>query len=230
MTFKAFISYSHTSGAKTAAAMQLALHRFAKPWYRMRALRVFRDETNLSANPALWPSIQQALGESEFFLLVASPEAAQSHWVRQEIDWWLANRTIDRLLVMVVGGEVFWNDSSADFDLPATTALPDDLCRKFSSEPLYVDLRWAKTDEDLSLRNSRFRQAVLDIATPLHGVAKDELDGEDVRQYQRTRRIAWSAGVRPSPLLAKVCTLSMIMTWGSSLLTCSSESSRSFVE
>jgi len=36
-----------------ALAMQQALHRFAKPWYWMRALRVFRDQTNLSANPGL---------------------------------------------------------------------------------------------------------------------------------------------------------------------------------
>ena len=194
MIFKAFMSYSHTSGAKTAAALQQALHRFAKPWYRMRALRVFRDQTNLSASPGLWPSIQEALGESEFFLLVASPEAAQSHWVRQEIDWWLANRQTARLLIIIVGGDVLWDDSLVDFSWPTTTALPDNLRGKFASEPLYVDLRWAKKDEDLSLRNSRFRQAVLDIATPLRGVAKDELDGEDVRQYRRTRRIAWNAG------------------------------------
>jgi len=190
MIFKAFISYSHASGAKAAAAMQHALHRFAKPWYRMRALRVFRDETNLSANPALWPSIEQALAQSEFFLLVASAEAAQSHWVRQEVDWWLTNRPTERLLILIVGGDVRWSDASADFDWHTTTALPDNLRGKFANEPLYVDLRWARTDEDLSIRNTRFRRAVLDIATPLHGVAKDDLDGEDVRQYHRTRRIA----------------------------------------
>ena len=43
-----------------------------------------------------------------------------------------------------------------------------------------MDLSWAKTEDDLSLRHSQFRGAVLDIAAPLHGRAKDELGGDDV--------------------------------------------------
>jgi len=30
-------------------------------------MRVFLDKTSLSANPALWPTIERALGQSEFF-------------------------------------------------------------------------------------------------------------------------------------------------------------------
>ncbi len=195
MLFKAFISYSHAATDRLASALQLALHRFAKPWYRLRALRVFRDETNLSANPALWPAIELALGESEFFLLLASPEATRSHWVKQEIDWWLAHRSADHLLILIADGEVRWDDTAGDFDWRVTTALSNNLRGIFTNEPLYVDLRWATAETNLSLRNSRFREAVLAIATPLHGVAKDELDGEDVRQYHKTRRITWSAGI-----------------------------------
>lgn len=59
-------------------------------------MRVFRDETSLSANPALWSSIQTALAESEFFILLASPEAAASKWVGQEVE--------QRFLVCLVDG------------------------------------------------------------------------------------------------------------------------------
>jgi hypothetical protein len=52
------------------------LHRFAKPWYKLRALHVFRDQTNLAVNPALWTSIREALDQSLFFILFASPESA----------------------------------------------------------------------------------------------------------------------------------------------------------
>ena len=79
--FDAFISYSHAADGRLAPALQSGLHRFAKPWYRVRALRVFRDEASLSANPALWSSITQALDESEAFLLLASPDAKASEWV-----------------------------------------------------------------------------------------------------------------------------------------------------
>ena len=54
-TYKAFISYSHAEDSALAAAVHTALHRFARPWYRLRAMRVFRDKTSMSANPALWP-------------------------------------------------------------------------------------------------------------------------------------------------------------------------------
>jgi len=87
--YRAFISYSHAADGKLAPALQSALHRFAKPWYRLRAIRVFRDKTSLSLTPALWPSIEKALSDSEYFILMASPDAAASHWVQQEADYWL---------------------------------------------------------------------------------------------------------------------------------------------
>ena len=51
-----------------------------------------------------------------------------------------------------------------------------------------MDLRWARSAESLSVRHSQFRAAILDIAAPLHGRPKDELDGEDVRGHRRTKR------------------------------------------
>lgn len=61
--YDGFVSYSHAADAQLATELQRGLQRFAKPWYRMRALRVFRDEVSLSANPGLWSSIQQALDD-----------------------------------------------------------------------------------------------------------------------------------------------------------------------
>ena len=47
--YTAFISYSHAADGKLAPALQLALHRFARPWYRLRnsAARTYTgDEVN----------------------------------------------------------------------------------------------------------------------------------------------------------------------------------------
>ena len=79
--YDGFISYSHAADGRLAPGLQSALQRFATPWYRRRALRVFRDQTGLSANPHLWGSIETALAESRCFVLMASPEAARSEWV-----------------------------------------------------------------------------------------------------------------------------------------------------
>jgi hypothetical protein len=176
-----------------APALQRALHGFAKPWYRPRALSIFRDKTSLAANPALWPAIESALGKSLWFLYLASPRAAESPWVQKEIQWWLEHRSGDKMLVLLTEGELAWDGGAGDFDWGRTSAVPRSLGGRFKDEPLYVDLRWARGDETLSLRHSRFRAAILDIAAPLHGKPKEDLDGDDVRQHRRNKAWAWSA-------------------------------------
>lgn len=209
MPYKAFISYSHAADRKLASALQSALHRFAKPWYRLRSVRVFRDKTSLSANPALWPAIEKALSESEYFLLLASPEAASSKWVQQEVDHWRKNASPDKILFVLTDGEVVWDSTAGDFDWHQTTALPETLRGVFREEPLYVDFRWARDKAHLSLTHARFRDNIADLAASLHGVSKDEIAGEDVRQHRRTMRTM--LGV--ISLLIVLTTLSVIATY-----------------
>src|SRR6476469_5726793 len=64
--YEAFISYSHGATGEMARAMQRFLQSYAKPWWRRRSMDVFRDETDLSANPALWESIVAALSVSDW--------------------------------------------------------------------------------------------------------------------------------------------------------------------
>jgi len=142
--YQAFVSYSHDSDERLAAALQSSLSRFAKPWYRLRTMRIFRDKTSLSANPALWHSIEQALRESEYFLLLACPSSAKSRWVQQEIQWWLRNRSVENLLISLTDGAILWDVQARDFDWGKTTAIPSRLKDAFPAEPLYADFRAAK--------------------------------------------------------------------------------------
>jgi hypothetical protein len=91
------------------------------------------------------------------------------------------------------GWDLVWDEDAGDFDWPKTTALPEMLRGQIRDEPLYVDLRWARQLETLSLRDARLRAAVLDIVAPLLGRPKDELDGEDVREMRRNKSAAWFA-------------------------------------
>jgi WD40 repeat protein len=191
--YDAFISYSRALDGRLAPALQDALHRFTKPWYRLRALRVFRDDASLSANPGLWPSIEQALASSRYFILLASPEAARSRWVAREADYWGRHKPLTGFLLVLTDGELVWDEATRDFDWTRTTALPPSLKGIFDEEPRYIDLRWARNEEHLSLDDPRFRDGVADLSAPLHGQAKDELFGEDVRQHRRTVRLARSA-------------------------------------
>ena len=192
--YAAFISYSHAVDGKLAPALQRGLQRFAKRWYELQALNVFRDETSLSTNPHLWASIEAALAKSQYFLLLASPRAAQSEWVAREVAWWTANRPLDRLLLVLTQGRLDWDEGAGDFAWDAETPLPANLRGVFIDNPRHLDLRWAQNAAtDLSLQHNRFREAVADLAATLHGRPKEELIGEEVTQHRRVRRLARSA-------------------------------------
>lgn len=159
--------------------------------------------------PSVWDAIQEALADSEYFLLMASPEAANSPWVRKEVEWWLANRSADNLLILLTDGEIKWDQDTNDFDWLRTKALPPNLSERFSREPLWVDLRWARSDEKLTLRNADFRSAIVKIAATLRKEPPDALDSEDVRVYKRNRLAAYVA-VTLSLLLAVGATIEAI--------------------
>jgi hypothetical protein len=186
MSYKAFISYSHAADGQLAPTLQSALQRFAKPFYRLRAMRIFRDETSLHLTPKLWPMIQQALAESEQFVLMASPRAAESKWVQDEVNEWLTSRggSLDKFLMVLTDGEIVWDDGAKDFDWKRTTALPANLRGRFQVEPFYLDFRWARESAHLSLRNPQFLKSIGKLAAALRGEPLDMLVGEDVRQHR----------------------------------------------
>lgn len=194
--YDAFISYSHAADGQLAPALQIGLQRFAKRWTRRRALRVFRDDSGLSVSAALWPAIERALDDSSYFILLASPDAAQSEWVNKEISRWVELGREDRVLSVVTDGEWMWDGAEGDFNWSVSSAVPRALKSVFSQEPRHLDLRWARDDVPrgkLDLRNSDFRSAVADLAAPIHGRPKDELEGQDLREFKKAqwvRRLA----------------------------------------
>jgi hypothetical protein len=150
MRYDAFLSYSHVDVLK-AAAVHRALERFAKRWYQRRALTLFRDAQDLSASGALWLPIQSALEQARFLVLLCSPHSAASAWVAKEVDWWLANRPADRMLLVLCDGTASWNDSVSDFEWGTSNAVSPVLSGKYKQEPVWVDMGWGVTQEDLTL-------------------------------------------------------------------------------
>jgi hypothetical protein len=200
--FDAFVSYSHAADGRLAPALRQGLQRFAKPWYRRRAMRVFHDAANLSTNVDLWGTIRSQLLRSRAFILLASTEAAASPWVGREVETWLAANHWpgthlvhpDRpIAILLTDGEIAWDEAAHDFDWSRTTALPRQLSGAFPAEPLWLDLRWARTADHLTLRYPRFRDGVATLVAALRGKDKDELIGEEIRLWRRARRLAFSA-------------------------------------
>lgn len=209
MRYHAFISYSHAADGKLAPALERALKQIAKPIFKIRALNVFRDETDLSATPHLWGAIEEALSKSQYFILLASPIAAKSPWVQKEVNYWLNEKSVDTLLIGLTDGKIIWNDTSNDFDWNQTNGIPFSLKNKYQGEPLYSDFRKAKSSEDLSLNNPDFKMEAAKLAAEIHGKTPDDLIGEDVRLQKRAVRLKNLAILVLSFLLL----LSSLTTW-----------------
>ena len=189
--YDAFISYSHAKDKPVAAALQAVVQTLGKPWYRRRALRVFRDDTSLSATPGLWPSIEQALAQSRFLILLASPEAAASQWVGKEVAYWLEHKGSDTLLIALTDGDLSWDSVAGDFKSLSAPALPEVLKAGFAVEPKWVDLRDHRERPDP--RDGKFIEAGADFAAAIHGLPKEDLLSQELRQQRRALSLAWSA-------------------------------------
>jgi len=221
--YDAFLSYSHRADRLRAVAMQRLLQTLAKPFYLWKALHIFRDETSLAANPRLWPTIERALAESRYFILLANPESAASAWCGREVAWWLRHRSAETLLIVLTGGELVYDQEHGDFDWSRTTALPGAFKGQFAAEPFYRDLRWATRDEHVSVSEPRFRAAVLPIAAALHGREPEALDSEDLLQFRRARLFWRSAAAG----LAVLALTSVTMAWLAERKTREAERERS---
>ena len=203
LLYDAFISYSRHADSTIAKLIQSEVQRLGKPWYRRRSLRLFRDDTNLAANPSLWQSIELALDSSRFLIVLCSPQAAQSTWVKREIEYWLVNKSIEKILLVVTGGKATWC-SKVDGESGAHTksSFPDVLVDAFPNEPRFIDLRWA-ADRRIATSDPRFQDAIADLAAPLHDQPKDDLIGEDLRQHRKLVRLRNFA-------IAALCVLTLL--------------------
>jgi WD40 repeat protein len=185
--YTAFISYSHGADLGFAYALEGALLRFAPPPRGEPSLRLFRDASNLSATPGLWPTIQQALDGSEFLLLIASEGAASSKWCTDEVRHWRSRHDPARLLIALVSGVIEWDGQRSDFDFARSTALPPSIAGAFVSEPLYIDFRGI-APQNYDLNHPTFCDRIASIASTLRGVSKDDLFG-----FHVSRRLAAEA-------------------------------------
>lgn len=192
--YRAFVSYNHGADGGIALALANALTRFARPWYRMRAMRVFLDRNAMTARPALWPAIEEALADADWLVLLASPGSAASPWVARELAWWLANRPRSRLVIARTGGEIVWDRSTggSDFDWAASSALAPTLRGVYTEEPLWADLRDAAAARPMTVANPAFRDGFLTIAAELHGLSKDDL--WSIERAEQRKRVGAALG------------------------------------
>jgi hypothetical protein len=189
--YDAFISYSHAKDKPIAVALQRAVQALGKPWYQLRALRVFRDDTSPSATPRPRSTVSEAIAQSRYLILLASPESSASPQVNKEVAFWLERNSADRLLIGVTEGTPTWDNAAGDFVGGEGVLLPPALKGKFSAEPMWVDL--SANREGVGERDARFIELAADFAAVIRGMPKEDLVSQEVRQQRRALRLALGA-------------------------------------
>ncbi len=193
--YKAFLSYKHPQedfGRIFVARLESALKRYAKPLLRP-PMRVFRDEVNLRPGADLSSLIRRGLEQSEYLILLASPSAAQSRWVADELELWFdeLRRPPDKLVIVLVEGRIAVGrrDGHAVIDWERTNALPTALRQRLTGLPLWVDFSGFRSEAELNLDNADFKAGINRIVACLRNVDPETMLGEELAQHRRNVRI-----------------------------------------
>jgi tetratricopeptide (TPR) repeat protein len=133
-------------------------------------------------------------------ILFASPEGAASQWVNQEVAYWLEHKGSETLLIALTGGELVWSVGHGGFAWHEGLPLPPVLAGALSSEPKWVDLRAYRCGADV--RDARFIDHAADFAAAIHGIPKEDLLSQEVRQQRQSLALAWSASGTLAVLIA----------------------------
>jgi WD40 repeat protein len=225
--YDAFLSYSHESDRALATALARNLATFAKPWYRLRSISVFRDEASLPVTPALWPTIAASLDDAAFLIVLASRASAESPWVDKEICYWITRATctepaklhesqidqdrVERVMLLLTDGELAWNNEADDFDWSKTTAVSKSFRKIFSAMPLWLDLRSLLTPDSRSIdsTNTDYITSLAKILSPIRRQSVETLLATNDREHRKTIVLFRSLSVS----LAFVAGLSLWLAW-----------------
>ena len=139
--YTAFISYRHGGTDEFVARnLHTMLENYRVPGRiagkigRKRAGRIFRDVDELPSSSSLYNNIEEALGQSEFLIVICTPRLQESRWCMREIELFKKMRGSDHIIAVLAEGEP--QDS---FPYELTHRMENG--REVEVEPLAADVR-----------------------------------------------------------------------------------------
>ncbi|MDR2770698.1 MAG: TIR domain-containing protein [Clostridiales Family XIII bacterium] len=186
MRYDAFISYRH---GELDGLVAERLHRMLETYRIPRAIakrigkkkltRVFRDREELPTSSNLSDSINDALENSNFLLLICSRRTCESQWVMREVERFGELRGKDSIITLLIDGE-------PDESFPPGLREREVGGEKIFVEPLAADIRADTRAGSLKL----LKEEKLRLLAPVLGCAFD-----DLRRRHRRRKLRQTAAV-----------------------------------
>jgi tetratricopeptide (TPR) repeat protein len=205
----AFVSYSSHDRA-TAIWIQRALETYTVPSRFVgretpfgpapRKFRpIFRDRTELAADPDLAARIADALEKSAYLIVVCSPNAAKSHWVDAEITRFRNLHGASRILSVIL-------DDSTQHD--HESCFPPAL--RYRSNPADAASRAEPVAADLRPGGDGRRLVRLKLLAGMLGVGLDELVRRDIQRRNRQLIATTAASLVGLALTAALATAALV--------------------
>ena len=196
LRYFAFLSYSHKD-EELAEWLHEELEGFHVPpelagrltdngVIPKRLAPIFRDEHELAAASDLSVEIEQALGSSQYLIVLCSPEAAKSRWTNAEIELFKRTRPDGRVLAAIAGGEPFASEMPGR---EAEECFPPALRQKFDRRGRPTGKRAEPLAADLREQGDGRRLGMLRLVAGMLGVGLDDLVQRETTR--RHRRLAW---------------------------------------
>ena len=138
LSYKAYISYKHEDlDTKIATLIEKGLESYRIPYKTRKKTgvkkieKIFRDKEELPITNDLSGTISGALENSEYMIVICSPNTGLSNLVENEIKLFLQNHTQDKILAVLAEGEprevipqILNRDEISVFDFRSTDKFP----------------------------------------------------------------------------------------------------------
>lgn len=203
--YDAFISYRHKEMDSFAAEK---IHKLLEHYHipkriqqvsgKKKIERVFRDREELPTSSSLADNIKTALENSEYLIVVCSPDVIESQWVQQEIALFLETHGRDKILAVLIAGEP---DEAfpellriAKEEVVGDDGVKTVVCKMV--EPLAADIR-AESKKEME---KKLKKEILRLLAPLLACSYDDLRQRH-REY-RMQKMMTAAGTVCCLLLA----------------------------
>ena len=171
--YNAFISYNHNPrDRKIALLLQRKLESYKLPpeisgTYGSNGIkRVFLDTGELEVSGDLNTVITDALSNSDYLIVICSPESKSSIWVQREIEFFLQTHSKDRILTVITAGE--------PFDVLPDILLYEDKVDEKTGESTRVFLEPLSSDYRLPVHKAN-KQELPRLAAAIIGCRYDDL-------------------------------------------------------
>jgi eukaryotic-like serine/threonine-protein kinase len=206
MRYRAYLSYSHLDrkwagwlhrkleGYRPPGNVQLRNGDPSRSADAQRLSPIFRDRDELSSATNLSVAINDALLESEWLIVLCSPNAAASRWVNEEIRVFRSLGRADRILCLIIAGEPLSGGATECYPAALTDSGPGGE----RIEPVAADAR---------PHGDGRSDAALKVIAGMLGVGFDALKHREQRRHNR--RLAAITGVS---LLVTGLTIALAVT------------------